>query len=141
MKTAEKEQVAAQTWLFVEYASVGRREMLFQDPFCMRWLRYMEAQGILRLTDAGVGLGVAGLTAKGESILTAYPTEQLWAKHVVPIIVETGEITLEAISGRKPHKVAWVYFLGFLKWAGPLAGIITLILKLRSCASGSGTES
>jgi len=140
MKTEEKERIAAQTWLFVEYAKAGRREMLFQDAFCMRWLRYMEAQGIIGLTDAGVGLGVAGLTAKGQSIVAAYPTEELWAKHVAPIIAETGEVTLEAISRRKPHKMAWGYFLDFLKWAAPLAGIITLFLKLRSCASGSGTE-
>lgn len=41
MKTDEKEQVAAQTWLFVEYAKACRREKVFQDEFSMRWLRYM----------------------------------------------------------------------------------------------------
>lgn len=140
MKTEEKEQIAAQTWLFVEYARAGRRDMLFQDEFSMRWLRYMEAQGIIELTDAGVGLGVAGLTAKGQGIVAAYPTEELWGKHVVPIIAATGEVTLVAIARGKPCKVAWGYFLDFLKWAGPLAGIITLALKLRSCAAGSSTE-
>lgn len=140
MKTKEKKRISAQTWLFVEYARAGRREMLFQDAFSMRWLRYMEDQGILGLTDAGVGLGVAGLTAKGQGIVAAYPTEELWANHVVPIIAETGEVTLEAISRRKPHKVVWGYFLDFLKWAAPLAGIITLAFKLRSCTSGNGAE-
>lgn len=140
MKTAEKEQIAAQTWLFVEYAKAGRREKMFQDEFCMRWLRYMEAQGIIGLTDAGVGLGVAGLTAKGQSIVAAYPTEELWAKHVVPIIAETGEVTLEAISRRKLHRVIWGLFLVLLKWVALLTPVFLAALKLRSCTFGNGTE-
>ena len=140
MKTAEKEQIAAQTWLFVEYAKAGRREKMFQDEFCMRWLRYMEAQGIIGLTDAGVGLGVAGLTAKGQSIVAAYPTEELWAKHVVPIIAETGEVTLEAISQRKLHRVIWGRFLALLKWVALLTPVFLAALKLRSCTFENGTE-
>ena len=140
MKTEEKEQIAAQTWLFVEYAKAGSQEKLFHDAFCMRWLRYMEAQGIIGLTHTDVGLGVACLTAKGESIVAAYPTKELWAKHVAPIIAVTGEVTLEAISRRKLHRVIWGRFLVLLKWVALLTPVFLAALKLRSCTFGNGTE-
>ena len=69
MKTKGKGQVGAQTWLFVEYAKAGRQEKLFHGAFCMPWLRYMEAQGIIGLTHTDVGL--LPNTGSGRSLLVS----------------------------------------------------------------------
>ncbi len=133
MKTEENDSIGAQTWLFMEYARDGRVEMLFQDARSVRWLRYLEGQGLLKLTVARGDLGVAGLTSKGQSIMSAYPTLEAWAKHVVPIIAEAGDITLEAISSRSHVRVALRWTGTALKWAAIIVPLILGALKLRSC--------
>ena len=133
MKTEENNSIGAQTWLFMEYARDGRVEKLFHDGRCMRWLRYLEGQGLLKLKDAGVGLGVAGLTSKGQSIMCAYPTQEAWVKHVAPIVAEAGDISLESISSHAPARVAFRQLGTVVKWAAIIVPLILGLLKLRSC--------
>ena len=134
MLNVEKNQIIAQTWVFIECALSGSREKLFMDEFSIRWLRYLEKQHILELHDEGVGLGILGLTAKGQAIVDLYSTEELWAKSVGPIIIETGDLNLTTISYRKPCNVIWRIFLTFIGWIAVLAPIYFGLMSLKSCS-------
>jgi len=134
MLTVEKNQIIAQTWVFIEYALNGSREKLFMDEFSIRWLRYLEQQDILEINDEGVGLGILGLTAKGQAIVDLYSTEELWAKFVGPIIIETRDLNLTTISDRKICNIIWRKFLNILRWVAILAPVCFGLISLRSCS-------
>lgn len=105
MKSLSNDEVLELTWQFMEVAQAGRHGQLFKEPTQQRWLSYLAKQGLVEVSDVGVGLAVASLTVKGDRLLSEFNTLKLWRKHVGPFILRGDDIGYAAIDGQRWHKM------------------------------------
>ena len=116
MKSLTSEEVLELTWHFMEEAHAGRHGAVFINSAEQRWLTYLARQGLVEMSDAGVGLGIASLTAKGDRLLAEFNTLKLWRKHVGPFILRGEDIAYNAIDEKRRYKVVWHCFTKVWFW-------------------------
>jgi hypothetical protein len=116
MKSLSNDEILKLTWYFMEVAKVGRPGEIFMDSTQQRWLTYLAHQGILEVSDVGVGLGISSLTVKGDRLLAEFNTFNLWKRHVGPFILRGEDIAYTSIDGRRWYKIVWRCITGVWFW-------------------------
>jgi hypothetical protein len=116
MKSLTNDEVLELTWQFMEEAHAGRHGAVFMNPAEQRWLTYLARQGLVEVSDAGVGLGIAALTVKGDRLLAEFNTLKRWKSHVGPFILRGEDIAYTAIDGQRWYRVVWRFITKLWFW-------------------------
>ena len=116
MKTLSKDDILELTWHFMQEARAGRHEGIFNDPAEQRWLIYLAKQGLVEVSDTGVGLAITSLTVKGDRLLSEFNSLKLWKRHVGPFVLRGDDIGHAAIDGQRWHNVIGRWFAKVWFW-------------------------